>query len=224
MHCLGRVAALPTRARALSTTTAEHWDAIYKTNKPDKWSWFQTRADLSVSLIKSVTTKHASETSIIDVGGGASPLVGCLLHEGYKKIKVLDISEEALHLSQQELGERAKEVEWLVGDVTTFGHSLEPCDIWHDRAVFHFLVSSEEQKKYIEVLTYTVPLGGHLIISTFALDGPEKCSNLPICKYDGGTLAATFSPYFRLLRLQKHQHLTPFGTVQPFIYAVFKKL
>lgn len=201
----------------------DHWNTVYKTKESDKVSWYQKRPDLSLELIRSVTTKPASETSVIDIGGGASFVVDSLLEEGYTKVAVLDISGESLEISKQRLGEKAEEVQWIEGDITAL-QNLGSFDVWHDRAVFHFLIESSDQGKYIKLLNETVPVGGHLIISTFALDGPDKCSMLPVCKYDCETLSKAFEPSFVLLRHQKHQHLTPLGNVQPFIFAVLKKV
>lgn len=197
---------------------------MYKTKATDQVSWYQRRPDLSLELIRSVTVKPPAETSVIDVGGGASAVVDSLLDAGYKNVAVFDISGESLEISKKRLGkERASQVKWIEGDITQ-QKDLGSWDIWHDRAVFHFLINPEDQRKYKEVLARSVPVGRHLIVATFALDGPEKCSMLPVCRYDGESLDKAFAPEFTPLRHQKHQHLTPDRTVQPFIVGVFKRM
>lgn len=201
----------------------DHWNTVYRTKESDKVSWYQKRPDLSLELIRSVTTKSVKETSVIDIGGGASFIIDSLLEEGYGKLAVLDISMDSLNIAKQRLGEKAKDVKWIEGDITA-AQNLGSYDVWHDRAVFHFLTDPEDRDKYVKVLNDTVPVGGHLIIATFALDGPDKCSMLPVCKYDYESLAKTFEPSFELVRHQQHQHSTPMGNIQPFTFVVLKKI
>eukprot|EP01126_Amoeba_proteus_P005562 TRINITY_DN1188_c0_g1_i3.p1 TRINITY_DN1188_c0_g1~~TRINITY_DN1188_c0_g1_i3.p1 ORF type:complete len:227 (-),score=22.11 TRINITY_DN1188_c0_g1_i3:95-775(-) len=215
----------PTTARLYcSFDKTQHWNTTYASKPSDRVSWFQSHPGLSLDLIRSVTTKPRSETKIIDVGGGASVLVDFLLDDGFTHITVNDISKNGLEISQQRLGDRAKLVRWLEGDVTDLNSETGPCDIWHDRAVFHFMISTEDQEKYKKVLNAIVPQGGYFIISTFASDGPEKCSGLPVCRYSVDSLRDTFGPSFQLAQSHRYEHPTPFGTVQLFNYVMFKKL
>lgn len=150
--------------------------------------------------------------SIIDVGGGASTLVDDLLGNGYQRVSVLDLSEAALAASLARLGDRASGVSWLAGDITKVELACHAYDVWHDRAVFHFLTTREEREAYVNAVLRAVKPGGHVIVATFAEDGPEKCSGLPVIRYSGDGLHAEFGTPFTLLQQEREEHQTPFGT------------
>jgi SAM-dependent methyltransferase len=193
---------------------AHHWESVY-TSKGDDVSWTQPEPRTSLLLIGEVCPRGR----VIDVGGGASVLVDRLIDAGYA-VAVLDISGAALARSRARLGTRADDVCWIVADVTSVpdvGHH----DLWHDRAVFHFLTERAQRAAYVALLSRTVPVGGHAVIATFALDGPEKCSGLPVCRYDGSALARELGAGFQLLRNEPETHLTPWGNPQSFQYSVF---
>lgn len=199
----------------------EHWEQVYTTKTENNVSWFQEHAHQSVKLINS--TGVSKSAGIIDVGGGASTLVDDLLSEGYQHITVLDLSEAALAAARSRLGERASGVRWLAGDITKLELPLHAFDLWHDRAVFHFLTTREERETYVNAVLRAVKPGGHVIVATFAEDGPEKCSGLPVMRYSADGLHAEFGAPFTLLNQQPEEHHTPFGTVQKFIYCLCRK-
>jgi len=199
----------------------EHWERVYSTKAASGVSWFQDHARQSVQLIGQ--TGVASHAGIIDVGGGASTLVDDLLEEGHTSITVLDLSEAALAASKSRLGPRAVDVSWLIGDITRVELPRHAYEVWHDRAVFHFLTTREERESYVSAVLRAVKPGGHVIVATFAEDGPEKCSGLPVMRYSADGLHAEFGAPFRLLRQESEEHHTPFGTVQKFIYCLCRK-
>lgn len=160
---------------------------------------------------------------VAKLGGGASTLVDDLLLEGYQRVTVLDLSEAALAASRSRLGGRASSVCWLAGDITTIGLPLHEFDVWHDRAVFHFLTTREEREAYVHAVLRAVKPAGHVIVATFAEDGPEKCSGLPVMRYSADGLHAEFGAPFTLLQQECEEHHTPFGTVQKFIYCMCRK-
>jgi SAM-dependent methyltransferase len=159
---------------------------------------------------------------VVDVGGGQSFLVDRLLDSGFKQVAVLDISSAAIEATKARLGERASQVEWIVADITQ-AESLGEFDIWHDRAVFHFITDAGDRKHYLDVLKRTLPIGGHFIVGTFAIGGPEKCSGLPICQYDATTMQAELGPSFEPLKCSEYHHTTPTGKPQLFFFGVFRK-
>lgn len=199
----------------------EHWDQVYSTNAEHSVSWFQDHARQSIELIGS--TGIAKSAKIIDVGGGASTLVDDLIAEGHAHISVLDLSEAALAASRSRLGARASSVIWMVGDITKVELPLHEFDVWHDRAVFHFLTTPEEREAYVHAVLRAVKPGGHVIVATFAEDGPEKCSGLPVVRYSADGLHAEFGTPFTLLQQELEEHQTPFGTIQKFIYCLCRK-
>lgn len=201
--------------------TKQHWEQVYTTKAQDGVSWFQEHAHQSIELI--ARTGVPREASLIDVGAGASTLVDDLLADGYRHISVLDLSEAALAASRARLGERAAGVDWLVGDITKVELPLHAYDVWHDRAVFHFLTARDEREAYINAVLRAVKPGGHVIVATFAEDGPEKCSGLPVMRYSAEGLHAEFGAPFTLLQQEREAHHTPFGTVQKFIYCLCRK-
>jgi 2-polyprenyl-3-methyl-5-hydroxy-6-metoxy-1,4-benzoquinol methylase len=194
-----------------------HWENVYTTKKSDEVSWFQPHATTSLDLIKKLECNM--DAQIIDVGGGASMLVDDLLSSGYKNLKVLDISYAALEVAKKRLGEQAKSVEWIVDDVTKLNIPKHSVDVWHDRAVFHFLNGQAKREAYVKAVLNAVKPGGHVIVSTFSLNGPEKCSGLPVQRYDAESLHGQFGEPFILLGHEYESHKTPFGTDQKFIYC-----
>ena len=199
----------------------QHWEQVYSTKPENSVSWFQEHARQSVQLIGS--TGVSKSAKIIDVGGGASTLVDDLLAGGYQHLTVLDLSEAALAVSRTRLGKRATEIDWLAGDITKIELPLHEFDVWHDRAVFHFLTTREDREAYVRAVLRAVKPGGHVIVATFAEDGPDKCSGLPVMRYSADGLHAEFGAPFTLLQQEREEHQTPFGTVQKFIYCLCRK-
>lgn len=198
-----------------------HWEKVYLTKAPEAVSWFQEHPDFSLRFIRDAGV--AKNAGIIDVGGGASRLVDELLNEGYSNVTVLDLSAAALQEAQKRLAERARQVQWIEADITRT--NLPACSfaVWHDRAVFHFLIEPEDRKAYIETVMRSVKPGGHVIVATFAPDGPTQCSGLPVMRYGPGELHGQFGNAFSLLEHAREEHHTPFGTVQQFVYCYCRK-
>jgi ubiquinone/menaquinone biosynthesis C-methylase UbiE len=199
----------------------EHWEDVYTTKSATAVSWFQEHARRSVQFIQQ--TGVARDAAIIDVGGGASTLVDDLLAAGYSNLSVLDLSEAALTTAKERLGGRARDVAWLVGDVTRIELPRHAYDVWHDRAVFHFLTLRAEREAYVKAVLRAVRPGGHVIVATFAEDGPEQCSGLPVMRYIADGLHAEFGAPFMLLRQEREEHHTPSGMVQKFTYCLCRK-
>ncbi|HKM52062.1 MAG: class I SAM-dependent methyltransferase [Isosphaeraceae bacterium] len=197
-----------------------HWERVYSTKGEVEVSWYQDEPRLSLELIRAVVP--ATGGRIIDVGGGTSVLVDRLLELPFEAIAVLDISETALGKARLRLGERARRVRWLSADVTDVD-DLGTFDIWHDRAVFHFLTDVSDRKRYVELARRTVPEGGHLIVASFADDGPKRCSNLDVCRYNAESMAAELGEVFSLVREARETHTTPWGSSQAFFYGVFRR-
>jgi SAM-dependent methyltransferase len=195
-----------------------HWDSVYASKSDAQLSWTQAEPAMSLTLIADACPSGR----VIDVGGGTSLLAERLLDRGYA-VTVLDISEEAIDRARHRLGDRATQVRWMVADVTA-GPDMGTFDVWHDRAVFHFLTTSDDRAAYGALLARTVPVGGHAVIATFALDGPEKCSGLEVRRYDGSALAVELRPRFRLLKSVPELHRTPWGLAQSFQYSVFERV
>lgn len=199
----------------------DHWEHVYSTKATDHVSWFQPHAEQSIALIRG--TGVSANASIIDVGGGASTLVDDLLEHGYTAVTVLDLSDAALAAARTRLGERAKAVTWLLGDITEIALPVHAFDVWHDRAVFHFLTTADARNAYVRAVLRSVKPGGHVIVATFAEDGPLQCSGLPVMRYNPSDLHAEFGAPFTLLKHEREEHHTPFGTVQQFIYCYCRK-
>ncbi len=199
----------------------QHWEQVYTSKASDSVSWFQEHADQSLRLIHG--TGLGREAAIIDVGGGASRLVDDLVAEGYTDLTVLDLSSAAMAVARQRLGKLAETVHWMEGDITCAEFPVHRFDIWHDRAVFHFLTDPADRHAYVEQVMRSVRPGGHVIVATFAEDGPEKCSGLPVMKYQPETLHAQFGDAFRLVAHEKEAHHTPSGAVQQFVYCYCRK-
>ena len=200
---------------------AEHWQHVYLTRAPDEVGWYEADPVISRRLVAEACGRGAQ--SVIDMGGGASALVDHLLDLGVPRIAVLDVSEAGLAISQRRLGDRAGRVEWIVGDVTAVD-DVGTFDVWHDRAVFHFLTDAEDRARYVRQAERTIRPGGTAFVATFATDGPERCSGLPTCRYDGDQLAEAIGPAFRLETTERHTHTTPGGVTQQFIYATLTRL
>ncbi len=197
-----------------------HWEGVYETKAETEVSWFQERPATSLALI--AATGLGPDARMVDVGGGASRLVDHLVEKGWRSVTVLDIAAAALDRARRRLGERANLVQWLVADVTAW--SAPPSfDLWHDRAVFHFLTEPADRAAYAKTMAAAVPSGGHAIVGTFALDGPERCSGLPIQRYDADGLAGQFSAHFDLADARTEDHLTPAGKVQKFQFCRLRR-
>lgn len=197
-----------------------HWDNIYRTRLPSEVSWFSPHLDTSLQLIEAACPDH--DAHIIDVGAGASTLVDDLLARGYRSLHALDLSESALLASRSRLGAAADAVTWLSGDVRTFPFDHHRFDLWHDRAVFHFLTDKADQTAYVRQVVHALKPGGHLIIATFGPEGPEKCSGLEVVRYDAQALQDELGRAFRLLWHRTEIHRTPAGAKQQFTYCDFQ--
>jgi len=195
----------------------DHWEHIYASKSAQAVSWFQPHAARSLELIK--RTGASTSASIIDVGGGASILVDELMDCGYGDLTVLDLSHEALDLARQRLGAAARRVRWIEGDITTVALPEQAFDIWHDRAVFHFLTDEADRRAYVSQVMRAVRPGGHVIVATFAADGPTQCSGLPVVRYAPEALHAEFGSAFQLIEHSEEAHVTPAGRVQHFVYC-----
>lgn len=204
---------------SLDTTSSpdDHWGRVYRTKGEDEVSWFQETPAPSLEMIRTAGLGPAS--SVLDVGGGASRLVDALLLDGYR-VGVLDVAPEALEMARSRLGERASSVEWFVSDVLAF-ESPHPWDLWHDRAVFHFLTDPADRARYREVLLASLAPGGHVVVAPFGPGGPERCSGLPVQRYDAAALAAALGPALRLVEHRTEVHSTPTGSDQEFLFARF---
>lgn len=194
-----------------------HWEKIYRQKAPDEVSWYRAHLETSLALIEQAAAGRSA--AIIDVGGGESTLVDDLLSRGYTNVTVLDISQTAIDANRKRLGEAAERVHWLAADITQV--ELEPFayDVWHDRAVFHFLTAESDRRAYVRQVARTVKTGGHVIVSAFGPEGPAKCSGLEVVRYDAESLHGEFGPRFRLIGSSKELHQTPFGTTQQFLYC-----
>jgi SAM-dependent methyltransferase len=198
--------------------TQTHWEKIYTEKAPDAVSWYRPHLETSLALIEQAAASCSA--SIIDVGGGESTLVDDLLARGYDSITVLDISQTAIDATRKRLGKTSDRVYWVVADITKIELESGVYDVWHDRAVFHFLTSPRDRLAYVRQVTRAVRLGGNVIISTFGPEGPTKCSGLEVLRYDAESLHQEFGVHFRLLDSLKEMHRTPFGTVQQFLYCL----
>lgn len=194
-----------------------HWERVFTTKPTTGVSWYQEHAEHSLHLIRE--TGVARNAAIIDVGGGASTLVDDLLSDGYHSITVLDLSLAALQAAQARLGDQASQVQWLEGDVTQLAIPEQAYDVWHDRAVFHFLTDEADRRAYVSQVMRCVRPKGHVIVATFAEDGPTQCSGLPVMRYSPSELHEQFGPSFALVKQEREDHHTPFGTIQKFIYC-----
>ena len=198
-----------------------HWEQIYQTKSVDQVSWYQTQPVVSLGFIR--RTGIGKMAHIVDAGGGASSLVDYLLSDQFEHITVLDISATALVSAKTRIGQPADRVMWVEADITQCVFSENAFDLWHDRAVFHFLTSAEDRQKYIETVSHSLKPGGHIIIATFALDGPAQCSGLDVTRYSPNSLHHEFGDNFELVDSRHEDHLTPFDTRQSFVYCYWRK-
>lgn len=194
-----------------------HWEKIYTTKAPTEVSWFSPHLETSLSLIRRVSPRPSS--SIIDVGGGESTLVDDLIANGYQNLTVLDIAQTAIDTAKKRLGFAAHQVKWLAADITKVNLPERSYEVWHDRAVFHFLTQRDARRVYVRQVASAVKAGGHVIVATFGPEGPRKCSGLNIRRYDADSLHDEFGARFRLVESSKEIHQTPFGTAQQFLYC-----
>jgi SAM-dependent methyltransferase len=196
-----------------------HWESVYTTKSEREVSWFQETPAPSLELLALIGATRRS--AVIDVGGGASRLVDCLVAQGYEDITVLDLSPAALAAAKARLADQVDRIQWIAADVTTWAPS-RAYDVWHDRAAFHFLVDSADQAAYVERLRRALRRGGAAIIGTFAPDGPPMCSGLPVARWDAASLGALLGPDFVLVDARLHEHVTPRGAKQRFQFATFR--
>jgi SAM-dependent methyltransferase len=198
-----------------------HWQAVYTKKRENEVSWFQETPSTSLRLIQD--TRASRDAAIIDIGGGASRLVDALVARGFRSLTVLDISAAALEAAKARLGAQSTDVDWIVADVTKW-LPARSYDIWHDRAAFHFLTEAADRDAYVDRLKSAVAAGGQVIIGTFALDGPEKCSGLSVQRYDANTLAAVLGSSFELADSLTEAHRTPWGAIQHFQFSRFQRV
>lgn len=202
----------------MTNSNRAHWEIVYETKAEREVSWFQENPAPSLDLI--ALAGATTSSAIADIGGGASRLVDALLASGHQDVTVLDLSAAALAAARARLGRDADRVKWIVADITGWRPEAR-YDVWHDRAAFHFLNAGEEQAAYIERLREGLKVGGYAIIGTFALDGPEKCSGLPVTRHSADTIGALLGPAFVLKDTRRHQHKTPWESVQNFQFSTF---
>lgn len=200
----------------------EHWESVYRSKQPTAVSWYQARAEPSVQIIKLVVRDHAAP--IIDVGGGASVLTSELYAAGYTDLTVLDLSGAALAAARATLGPNAPRIHWIEADVLTADLPPACYEFWHDRAVFHFLLDAAARSAYLQQAHHAVRPGGHVLIATFAEDGPTKCSGLDVVRYSPAALAAELGPGLAFVASRREAHRTPSGAVQSFSYSLFRRV
>ena len=199
-------------------TRRAHWQYMYAPKGERKVSWFQDDAQPSLALIEEV---GSPSSTVIDIGGGASRLADLLLQRGLLDLTILDLSSAALAAAKARVGNEARRIHWIVADVTNWEPS-RTYDVWHDRATFHFMVAESDRAGYLSRLDRSLKPGGYATIATFAPDGPEQCSGLPVRRYDAATLAQTLGAGFQLIGSRRHKHVTPWGAAQPFQFCVFR--
>jgi len=205
----------------MSFDRKSHWENVYDNKTPQEVSWYQLEPKISLELIASIGMDHMSK--LIDVGGGSSVLVDKLLAQGFKDLTVLDVSLKALDYAKERLGTRAGVVEWIEADVTDF-EPPQKYDVWHDRAVFHFLTSDDDRKRYVQNMSKALNPGGHVIIAAFSIDGPLKCSGLDVERYSPDKLKNELGNHFEFFKSVEEVHKTPFSSEQKFTYCCFRKL
>jgi SAM-dependent methyltransferase len=207
----------PAGTRAQMTGAQEHWEAIYRTKSHREVSWYTPHLEASLALLRETPL----DAAVIDVGGGASTLVDDLLQAGYEDLTVLDVSETALRIAQDRLGERANRVAWIRGDITSLATLPKVFDVWHDRAVFHFLTRDTERRAYVRLLRQDLKPGGRAMFETFAPQGPPQCSGLSVVRYDAEELGRELGIPFKLRSSRTLVHTTPDGREQPFVLCEF---
>ncbi len=202
----------------IDTDSKAHWEGIYQRVAPEQVSWYRPHLETSLEMIERAA--KGRDAPIIDVGGGESTLVDDLLARGYERVTVLDISETAIAVCRERLGAKAERVRWIAADVTKAEFARGEYDIWHDRAVFHFLTAEETRREYVRQVAKAVRPGGYVIVSTFGPEGPTKCSGLDVVRYDADTLHGEFGAHFRPVESREEIHRTPAGKVQQFLYCM----
>lgn len=198
-------------------STPQHWESVYQTKNTAQVSWYAPHLETSLQLIQRLAPNR--QAAILDVGTGASTLPDDLLAAGYSQLSMLDIANHALVVSQMRLGNKAQAVNWLVGDVLDMEFAPQSFDIWHDRAVFHFLTDSTQRERYVQQVLKATKPQGHVIMATFGTDGPKQCSGLDVMRYDSQSLHQEFGASFRLLDSLIVNHQTPAGMTQQFLYC-----
>jgi 2-polyprenyl-3-methyl-5-hydroxy-6-metoxy-1,4-benzoquinol methylase len=196
-----------------------HWEKVYQTKAAHEVSWYRSHLDKSLALIERAAPNL--NATIIDIGAGEATLVDDLIEKGYQQLSILDISQAAIDTTKHRLGEVADRLNWLVADITTVDLPSHKYDVWHDRAVFHFLTLPAQRAAYVRQVLRAVKPGGHVIMATFGINGPEKCSGLEIVRYSSASLQAEFGDRFQLLETSTELHVTPFQTTQQFLYCHF---
>ncbi len=194
-----------------------HWEQVYRSKAPDQVSWYAPHLETSLKLIERAAVDKRS--AVIDVGGGEATLVDDLLADGYERVSVLDLSQTAIDVARQRLGGKADQVGWYCADVITATLPQQYFDVWHDRAVFHFLTDETDRARYVQQVMRSVKRGGNVIISTFGPEGPQKCSGLDVMRYSADTLHNEFGRDFLLIESSTETHLTPWGATQQFLYC-----
>ena len=200
----------------------EHWESIYGRKASEQVSWYRPHLERSLEFIEGAGLSR--EAAIIDVGGGASTLVDDLLERGYADVTVLDISAAAITNAKTRLGAKAARVTWIVADITSVALPTSRYDFWHDRAVFHFLVDADARRQYVATVRAAVKPDGHVLIATFAPEGPERCSGLDVVRYSADALHAEFGVDFKPIASCREVHTTPWGTAQEFMYCYCRML
>ncbi len=198
-----------------------HWENVFDTKASAEVSWYKPHLDISLQLI--ARSGAAPHDAVIDVGGGDSSLVDDLLQRGYMDITVLDIASSAIARARQRLGDRAERIHWIESDVLTANLPEHRYDLWHDRAAFHFLVDEAARRQYVSQVERALKPGGHIILATFADDGPNRCSGLPAMQYSPEALSREFGEQFQLLESQREAHITPAGKEQRFVYCQLRR-
>jgi 2-polyprenyl-3-methyl-5-hydroxy-6-metoxy-1,4-benzoquinol methylase len=198
----------------------EHWEKVFATKAENEVSWFQPYPKTSIAFLELFNLPI--DANIIDVGGGDSYFVDALLDKGYKNIYVLDISANAIERAKKRLGEKAKQINWIISDITEFNPNVK-FDFWHDRAAFHFLTSEDKIYKYVSIAENSINQNGYLILGTFSENGPTKCSGLEIKQYNETSMSARFETAFDRIKCISENHTTPFNTIQNFLFCSFRK-
>lgn len=211
---------VPDHSEHSSRARHAHWETAYREKPPEKLSWRQEEPALSLALIREFC---GPADAVIDVGAGESALCARLVNAGHSNVAALDISPSAIERARARAGDAAGRIRWIVADVLE-APSLGAVKLWHDRAVFHFLADAADRRRYVDLAAATVEPEGHAVIATFAADGPERCSDLPVCRYDAAALAREFAPAFKLIRAEREVHTTPWGKAQPFTVVALRRL
>jgi ubiquinone/menaquinone biosynthesis C-methylase UbiE len=201
----------------LSLHRQRHWENVYNAKSPEEMSWYEPHLAISLEWVTEAAPNPAA--AIIDVGGGASTLVDDLCAKGYRSLTVLDVSSTALARSRQRMGRAADGIRWITGDVTTCSLPDAAFDLWHDRAVFHFLTDQDERDAYVQRVRSALKPAGQVILATFSTHGPQSCSGLPVSQYDAASTQEQFGPDFRLTKSATVTHHTPVGGSQEFLYC-----